>query len=154
MERWASLGIARSAIKETGSIKYDPTEAGVESVLPLRILGSFCIEKARPILFGGSTHAGEEEILADVFLHLRAEFPALVLLLAPRHVERTPEIAALLRARGLQVGEQAVNTLSPSRDSRYRHGGRPRLRSGAGHRDGWRAGCGHEAIASLDRFGW
>ena len=103
VERWAALGISRSVIKDVGSIKYDPAESGGEAVLPLRILGSFCIEEARPIFFGGSTHAGEEEILADVFLQLRAEFPALVLLLAPRHVERTPEIAARLQQRGLRV---------------------------------------------------
>lgn len=103
VERWASLGIARSAIREVGSIKYDPTEIGSESILPLRILGSFCIEEARPILLGGSTHAGEEEILADVFLRLRAEFLKLVLLIAPRHVERAPEIIARLQQLGLRV---------------------------------------------------
>ena len=116
VERWASLGIARLTIKETGSIKYDPTEVGAESVLPLRILGSFCIEEARPILFGGSTHAGEEEILADVFLQLRVEFPALVLLLAPRHVERTREIAARLRERGLQVALRSAAATAPEPD--------------------------------------
>lgn len=103
VERWASLGISRSVIKDVGSIKYDPTKVGSESALPMRILGSFCIEEARPIFFGGSTHPGEEEILADVFLQLRAEFPTLVLLLAPRHVERTPQILGALRARGLKV---------------------------------------------------
>ncbi len=103
VERWASLGISRSVIKDVGSIKYDPTEVGSESALPLRILGAFCIEEARPIFFGGSTHPGEEEILADVFQQLRAEFPTLVLLLAPRHVERTPQILTALRDRGLKV---------------------------------------------------
>lgn len=103
VERWAALGIARSVIRDVGSIKFDPAESGSEAVLPLRILGAFCIEEARPIFFGGSTHAGEEEVLADVFLRLRAEFPALVLLLAPRHVERTREVAARLRELGLRV---------------------------------------------------
>ncbi len=104
IERWASLGVDRVVIHEVGSIKYDPTERESEAILPLRILGSFCIEEARPIFFGGSTHPGEEETLADVFLQLRAEFPGLVLLLAPRHVERTREITARLRQKGLQVG--------------------------------------------------
>lgn len=103
VERWASLGISRSVIRDVGSIKYDPMEAGSDSALPLRILGAFCIEEARLIFFGGSTHAGEEEILADVFRRLRAEFPTLVLLLAPRHVERTPQIVSSLGARGLKI---------------------------------------------------
>ncbi|MEP6809030.1 MAG: 3-deoxy-D-manno-octulosonic acid transferase [Chthoniobacterales bacterium] len=111
VERWASLGIPRSRIKETGSIKYDPTEAESESVLPRRILGLFSLEETRPILFGGSTHAGEEEILADVFLRLRAEFPTLALLLAPRHVERTSEIAERLQKMGLRVARRSAATI-------------------------------------------
>lgn len=101
--RWESIGVRRAALQETGSIKYDPTAGSDESLLPRRILESFCLTEERPILFAGSTHAGEEEILADVFLELRAEFPELVLFIAPRHVERTPEILARLRERGLRV---------------------------------------------------
>ncbi len=108
VERWASLGLPRALIKDVGSIKYDPTAVAGESTLALRILGAFCIEEARPIFFGGSTHQGEEEILAEVFLKLRAEFPALVLLLAPRHVERTAEILTTLRARGLAVSRRSA----------------------------------------------
>lgn len=103
IERWAGLGIPRAVIREVGSIKYDPAEMQSDSMLPLRILGAFCIAEARPILFGGSTHAGEEEILAEVFLRLRAEFPGLVLLIAPRHVERTPEIVARFAEMNLRV---------------------------------------------------
>lgn len=106
--RWAALGIEPDVIKPVGSIKYDPSESASDAMLPLRILGSFCIEQARPIFFGGSTHAGEEDILADVFLRLRAEFPALVLLIAPRHVERTREIAARLQQKGLQVARRSA----------------------------------------------
>ncbi len=104
IERWAALGLSREVIELVGSVKYDPTESGSEAQLPLRILGSFCIAEARPILLGGSTHPGEEEILADVFLRLREEFPTLVLLIAPRHVERTADIMSSLQAKGLRVG--------------------------------------------------
>lgn len=104
IERWASIGVAREMIKEVGSVKYDPEETAVDSLLALRILGSYCIDEARPILFGGSTHPGEEQILANVFLRLRAEFPLLVLIIAPRHVERAREIVARLVKLGLRVG--------------------------------------------------
>jgi 3-deoxy-D-manno-octulosonic-acid transferase len=49
----------------------------------------------------GSTHAGEEELIADVFRQLREEFPTLRLVLVPRHCERTPEVEHVLRERGL-----------------------------------------------------
>ena len=57
----------------------------------------------RPVLFGGSTHRGEEEILAKIFARLRQKFPSLCLFIAPRHVERVREIRAQLEALPLQV---------------------------------------------------
>ncbi|HMJ06267.1 MAG TPA: glycosyltransferase N-terminal domain-containing protein [Chthoniobacterales bacterium] len=113
-ERWAAFGISRDLIHEVGSIKYDSMETGTDTVLPRRILGSFCIDGARPILLAGSTHAGEEEILARAFLQLRAEFPTLVLMIAPRHVERTAEIGRHLQQLRLQVA------LRSARDSGHR----------------------------------
>ena len=112
--RWASLGVRPEAIKEVGSIKYDPTDSGGDMLLAQRILGSYCIDEARPILFGGSTHPGEEEILAGVFQRLRAEFPSLVLVVAPRHVERTAEIVARLRQLGLRVGLRSAVEAAPA----------------------------------------
>jgi 3-deoxy-D-manno-octulosonic-acid transferase len=55
------------------------------------------------VLFGGSTHAGEEEILVRVFLRLREQFPSLRLFIAPRHVERLQQIRAQLIAMPLRV---------------------------------------------------
>lgn len=104
IERWTSLGVAPEVINEVGSIKYDPADTSSDSLRPRRILGSYRINKARPILFGGSTHRGEEEILANVFQRLRTEFPSLALVIAPRHVERTREILASLKQLGLRVG--------------------------------------------------
>jgi 3-deoxy-D-manno-octulosonic-acid transferase len=58
-------------------------------------------EKAM-ILVAGSTHAGEEAILADVFLRLRRRFPNLFLVLVPRHFERTREVVRELESRGVK----------------------------------------------------
>jgi len=55
------------------------------------------------VLFGGSTHHGEEEILATVFVRLRQQFPSLRLFIAPRHVERLREIRTHLDALRLHV---------------------------------------------------
>jgi 3-deoxy-D-manno-octulosonic-acid transferase len=49
----------------------------------------------------GSTHGGEEALIADVYGRLRDEHPALRLVLVPRHHERTPEVERALQARGL-----------------------------------------------------
>jgi len=55
----------------------------------------------RLIFVAGSTHGGEEELMADTVRDLRAEIPSLRMVLVPRHVERTPEVEAVLKARGL-----------------------------------------------------
>jgi 3-deoxy-D-manno-octulosonic-acid transferase len=106
VDRWTALGVERSSIKYTGSIKYDPTgldeesgefvAASVRDILP-------GLNPERPVLFGGSTHRGEEEILAKIFARLRQKFPSLCLFIAPRHVERVREIRAQLEALPLQV---------------------------------------------------
>jgi 3-deoxy-D-manno-octulosonic-acid transferase len=44
----------------------------------------------------GSTHAGEEKMVLDIFANLRRRFPDLKLILVPRHAERSPEVVRLL----------------------------------------------------------
>ena len=102
VDRWAALGVERGRIKRTGSIKYDLTgfDQGVDAERVGHLAG---VNPDRPMLFGGSTHRGEEEILAKIFLKLRQDFPSLCLFIAPRHVERVREIRARLDALSLQV---------------------------------------------------
>ena len=49
------------------------------------------------VWIAGSTHPGEEEILAEVFTALRARFPALKMILAPRHIERAKALRKQLQ---------------------------------------------------------
>ena len=111
--RWAALGVARNRIHLTGSIKFDP-DAGEGHVVAESLPASpkLCeggweasdvFSSEHPVLFGGSTHDGEEEVLAEVFLRLRRQFPALRLFIAPRHVERLQEIRAQFSAFPLRV---------------------------------------------------
>jgi 3-deoxy-D-manno-octulosonic-acid transferase len=51
----------------------------------------------------GSTHQGEEDLLAKATEKLWTGRPDLRLVLAPRHVGRAPGVAARLRKRGLTV---------------------------------------------------
>jgi 3-deoxy-D-manno-octulosonic-acid transferase len=111
VERWAALGVPRNRIQVTGSIKFDP-HVQAEAVPAAASLWDASTE--RLVLLGGSTHRGEEEILARVFLRLRAQFPSLRLFIAPRHVERLQEIRAQLGALQLTV-TLASDTLTGSR---------------------------------------
>ncbi len=98
IERWMALGVDRARIHHTGSIKYDPADQGID-MQPSRV--AFAPNDL--VLFGGSTHRGEEEVLAQIFLKLRSSFPSLRLFIAPRHVERAREIRKQLENLGLTV---------------------------------------------------
>ncbi|MEY2506816.1 MAG: 3-deoxy-D-manno-octulosonic-acid transferase [Verrucomicrobiota bacterium] len=103
IRRWVELGVPPARIHHVGSIKYDPAGVRLNPDLPLEILASFGIDRDSPILFGGSTHAGEEEILGEIFQRLRTDFPTFRLIIAPRHVERVGEIRTRLERLGLNV---------------------------------------------------
>jgi len=103
VDRWQQLGVERTRIRHTGSIKYDPTGLGDRTNIQGISASNLDAFVERLVLFGGSTHRGEEEILAKVFLKLRQQFPSLRLFIAPRHVERLREIRAQLKALSLNV---------------------------------------------------
>ena len=113
VERWSALGVARERIHHVGSIKFDPGDAKLPAP-PFEVLRACGLDPARPILLGGSTHPGEEEILAQIFLRLRAGFPDLQLIVAPRHVERANEIRSQLQQLGLAVGLRSESSSAPA----------------------------------------
>ena len=105
--RWESLGVVPERIQHVGSIKFDPSENLAPAALPEEARTRLGGARHTPLLLGGSTHPGEEEILAHALLALRTEFPALRLMIAPRHVERAPEIASSLEEMGLTVARRS-----------------------------------------------
>jgi len=54
------------------------------------------------VFLAGSTQAPEEQLSIDAFHTLAEKHPHLRLVIVPRHVERTPEIAALLDRSGVR----------------------------------------------------
>jgi 3-deoxy-D-manno-octulosonic-acid transferase len=102
-DRWAALGVDRSRIHCVGSIKFDPGNVSVDPASARNVLREFRVDTSRPVLLGGSTHPGEEEILAKVFIELRSQFPNLFLVIAPRHAERGREVQRALEQFGLRV---------------------------------------------------
>jgi 3-deoxy-D-manno-octulosonic-acid transferase len=105
VDRWVAIGVARNRIRTVGSIKYDPDgrDQGLEAQKSAQQADFNHADRESPVLFGGSTHRGEEEILAGIFLRLRQQFPSLRLFIAPRHVERLREIRAQFGALPMRV---------------------------------------------------
>jgi len=101
-ERLRLLGCRPEAIHVVGNLKFDA--ARLDERWPLDVPALFRqigVPSDAPILVGGSTHNGEEIILAEIAQRLRGQFPKLFLVLVPRHFERCVEVGRQLRARGV-----------------------------------------------------
>jgi len=57
----------------------------------------------RPVIAAASTHAGEEGLVIEAHSRLRANFPGLLTLIAPRHPERGPGVVEIAAAAGLST---------------------------------------------------
>jgi 3-deoxy-D-manno-octulosonic-acid transferase len=102
-ERLRGLGCRPEAVHVVGSLKFDAARLDERRRLDVPALLRKIAAPANPLLLiGGSTHRGEEALLAEQFLRLRARFPNLFLVLVPRHFERGKEVGRELRERGLK----------------------------------------------------
>jgi len=81
-------------------MKYDNIPAHIDENISKELAKLFHIDDNDLVLVGGSTHAGEEEILIRVFERLNKTYPNLRLILVPRHVERTRDVSRLIEKSG------------------------------------------------------
>ncbi len=103
--RWMSLGMPAAKLHATGSIKFDQAAGIPSKTETLRaLLQSAGLEPDAPLIVAGSTHAGEEHLLAEMLPRLRESGTAsLRLIITPRHVERTPAILRELAPLNLRI---------------------------------------------------
>jgi 3-deoxy-D-manno-octulosonic-acid transferase len=97
--RIIALGAHPERVVVTGNIKVDATAADPPGSGDLwrRLLA---LAPGQRVWVAGSTHAGEEALVLDAHRAALAECPELVLVIAPRHPERTREVLALVDRRG------------------------------------------------------
>ena len=100
-ERFRSLG-AREVVV-TGSLKFDGVRGDPRAAEVKRLARLAGFRDEDPVFLAGSTQDPEERLAAEAFLALRETHPGLRLVIVPRHVERSDDIAALLERRGLRV---------------------------------------------------
>lgn len=104
-ERIKEIGADPARVHVTGNMKYDMDFAALRNsnqALCRLVAEALGLDGSAKLLVVGSTMPGEEQPLIEAYVALKAEFPALKMLLAPRHPERFDHAAELLRARGLR----------------------------------------------------
>ncbi|MEO5802687.1 MAG: 3-deoxy-D-manno-octulosonic acid transferase [Verrucomicrobiota bacterium] len=118
--RLRELGFRPEKIHIVGNLKFDAAKLDARRLLDVpALLTQIGVKPNAPLLVAGSTHAGEELILAQIFLRLRKKFPNLFLVLVPRHFERGKEVASELEKCGVKFIYRSLitpETRPPSAD--------------------------------------
>jgi 3-deoxy-D-manno-octulosonic-acid transferase len=102
-KRFIALGCRPETVQVVGSLKFDAAKITERRTIDVpALLAQVGWQTGAPVLVAGSTHAGEETILADIHQRLKARFPGLFLVLVPRHHERAREVGRELTTRGIK----------------------------------------------------
>jgi len=99
-ERFRSLGAAPERTWVTGNIKFD-----FEQPADLEAQGAAFRKQNfpdRPVWVAASTHDKEEEQVLAAHRQLLKQIPEVLLILVPRHPERTRTVKVLLRKKGFE----------------------------------------------------
>ena len=112
-ERFTRLGARK--VLPLGNIKLDapPPPINGPELQRLRVaLGE------RTLLLAASTHAGEDEIIAEAHRLLANDFPDLLTIIVPRHPERGRKVAEFLRQNGFEVALRSQDR-APDQESAF-----------------------------------
>ncbi|HEX3367761.1 3-deoxy-D-manno-octulosonic acid transferase [Phenylobacterium sp.] len=74
---------------------------------------------ARKAVLAASTHPGEERLIAEAFRAAVADGPAAVLIVAPRHPERGPDVAAELQGLSFTVARRGAGEALGAQTTAY-----------------------------------
>jgi len=99
--RFMDLGAAPEQVIVTGNIKMDtnpPAELREQGQVIRRRLGV-----GRSVWIAASTHAGEEEQILEAYAMLKKTMCSVLLVLIPRHPERSDEVERLCRKNNWKV---------------------------------------------------
>jgi 3-deoxy-D-manno-octulosonic-acid transferase len=89
-------------VRTTGNIKFDRRWESMRPEEHREWLNLLKLDGGAPVWVAGSTHQGEEEALLRVFVRLHNLITDLRLILAPRNIERSPEILKLAQSMGMR----------------------------------------------------
>ncbi len=104
--RLTAIGVPAERIRTAGNLKaevnlplFDPSALAEKK----KRLG---LPREKKVIVAGSTHRGEEALLLGGFLESRGVRGDIVLIIAPRHTQRSDEVEKLARTRGFAVARR------------------------------------------------
>jgi 3-deoxy-D-manno-octulosonic-acid transferase len=99
--RIIEMGGESQKAKAIGNLKFDQIFPPFTPEAMAEMSRSLGLRGNENILIAGSTHSGEEEILVRLYKEMKEMDPHLILILAPRHLERLEEVEKILKKESL-----------------------------------------------------
>lgn len=115
-KRYVALGVDPAKITVQGNVKYDlrvesflaghgsrpaQADAALRETVARQYQELLGIAHDQPVLLAGSTHTGEEALMLAAHAALAETIPNLVLVIAPRHLDRLSQLKADWQSAGL-----------------------------------------------------
>lgn len=110
------LGVPKVNIHITGNMKFDTAVYKEKVKDSIELRSKLDLDPQDKLFAAGSTHPGEEEIILEAYKDLQTQFSNLKILIAPRHPERSKDIAKISSRFGLcGIFISTLTAGSPSR---------------------------------------
>ncbi|MFB0519839.1 MAG: 3-deoxy-D-manno-octulosonic acid transferase [Desulfatiglandales bacterium] len=100
--RIRALGADPKKIEINGNAKYDLLASLADPATEREMRQILNLKASQQVFIAGSTRGGEEAAVLGAYEKIVREFPDTVLIIAPRHIERTAEIGSLVERRGFR----------------------------------------------------
>ena len=99
-DAFLGLGIADGKLRLSGELKLDVATTFLSNEDKARLAREYCLNDCT-VWIAASSHRGEEELVLKTHAALLGQYPALKLILVPRHPERFDEAAAIIEKSSL-----------------------------------------------------
>lgn len=103
-------------VQDIGNLKYDAAPLPMDNSLMAELSAATA---GRRVWVAASTHANEEQMVAEIHHSLAQQFPGLLCILIPRHATRGDAIAADLRERGHTLAQRSKGEAVTAKTSLY-----------------------------------
>ncbi len=106
-ERIVDIGANPVITEVMGNLKFNMTN--ILNAEEIKDLENSLKLNQQKVFVAGSTHSGEDEIVLNLYEHLKDENPDLKLIIAPRHPERYTQVLELIDQTGCNWGLRSKN---------------------------------------------
>jgi 3-deoxy-D-manno-octulosonic-acid transferase len=101
-ERIGKIGAPLERVEVNGNAKYDLLARQTIPEINKKMEAFFNLKGGETVFVAGSTRKGEEKIILETYMEILKDFPDTILVIAPRHIERTQQVEIIVREYGCQ----------------------------------------------------